>query len=144
MKPLTARLCKPLYHTLLITLLLLTACQSLPLPRTLQVASKVEEMGVMLDLHPEKIGVVRRNNLLHVQVEVINTTAQDQSLSYRFRWMDAAGFVLVEEPWKPLMLHGKQRKHIQAVAPTPQADDFRIEMYSPNNSTQTEPFAYQP
>ncbi|MBF0161774.1 MAG: YcfL family protein [Magnetococcales bacterium] len=145
MRPLTALPRPPLYRSLLLmAVLLMASCQSLPPPRTPGVASKVEELGTMLDLQPGEIRVVRRNHLLHVQAEIINPTLQDQQISYRFRWVDAAGFVLDEEPWKPLLLHGKQRQYIRTVAPSPKAEDFRIEMHSPNNSTPVEPFANQP
>ena len=138
------RLCRVIFSSLLLTtLLVLAGCQS-ALPRSPGVVSKVEELGQMLDLQPGEIRVVRRNNLLNVQAEVTNTTVKDQQMSYRFRWLDAAGFVLDEEAWKPLLLHGKQRQYIRTVAPTPQAVDFRIEMHSPNNTTPVEPFANQP
>ncbi|MBF0402244.1 MAG: YcfL family protein [Magnetococcales bacterium] len=125
----------------LLCIVLTGGCQSLP-QRSPDVASKVEEMGLMLDLQPGEIRVERRNHLLYIQAEVINPTLDDQSLSYRFRWLDASGLVLEEEAWKPLLLHGKQRQFIKTVAPTPQAVDFRIEMHAPNNSTPTEWFAH--
>ena len=135
---------KLLCTSLLIMLVaVLTGCQSLP-QRSPGVASKIEELGLMLDLQPGEIRVVRRNNLLHIQAEVINPTLDDQPLSYRFRWLDAAGFVLDEEAWKPLLLHGRQRQYINTVAPTPQAVDFRLELHSPNNTTPIELFANQP
>ncbi|MBF0098816.1 MAG: YcfL family protein [Magnetococcales bacterium] len=121
----------------------LAACQPPP-QRSAAIASKVEELGVMLDVQPVELRVVRRNNLLHVQAEVFNPTTQDQSVSYRFRWVDAAGFVLDEEAWKPLLLHGQQRQFLRTVAPAPQAVDFRLEMHAPNNSVPVDIAANQP
>ncbi|MBF0184738.1 MAG: YcfL family protein [Magnetococcales bacterium] len=124
-------------------LLGLSACQPPP-QRSPGIASKVEELGVMLEVQPGEIRVVRRNNLLHVQAEVINPTTQDQTVSYRFRWVDAAGFVLDEEAWKPLLLHGRQRQFLRTVAPSPKAEDFRLEMHAPNNAVPVDLSANQP
>lgn len=128
---------------LMVFLATLAGCQSVP-QRSPGVASKVEELGLMVDLQPGEIRVVRRNGLLHIQAEVINPTLDDQPLSYRFKWLDAAGFVLDEEAWKPLLLHGKQRQYIKTVAPTPQAVDFRLELHAPHNTTPIELFAHPP
>lgn len=99
-------------------------------------ASKLEELGEMTYLKVTDLRVAQRNGLLNVQAEITNTDYANQRLFYRFKWLDGAGFsVWDEEPWKPVVIYGKQKHLITVVAPTPQATDFRLVLQSPNNTT---------
>lgn len=103
-------------------------------------ASKLEEQGHMNQLRVTDLRSVNRNGLLNVQAEVTNIGAGNQRLFYRFKWLDDSGFsVWDEEPWKPVVIYGKQRHLISVVAPTPQATDFRLVLQSPDNSTDDSP-----
>ena len=100
------------------------------------IADKLEQLGEMTYLKVSEMRVAKRDGLLAVQVEVSNTDASNQQLYYRFKWLDESGFsVWGEEAWKPVLIYGKQKKMINVVAPTPRASDFRMEVQSPNNST---------
>ncbi len=100
------------------------------------IADKLEQLGEMTYLKVSEMRVAKRDGLLAVQVEVSNTDASNQQLYYRFKWLDESGFsVWGEEAWKPVLIYGKQKKMISVVAPTPRASDFRMEVQSPNNST---------
>ncbi|MBF0626752.1 MAG: YcfL family protein [Magnetococcales bacterium] len=127
-------------HVVLIALAAVVAgCQTTQRPVAaggpMSAASKIEEMGVMNKLVPGEIRVGRRNNLLNIQAEVVNPTSDDEQLFYRFKWLDASGFLAWdEEPWKPLLIHGQQKQYLRTVAPTPKAVDFRIEMHTSDNS----------
>lgn len=99
-------------------------------------ASKLEQLGEMTYLKVTDLRVANRNGLLNVQAEITNTSSSNERLFYRFKWLDGAGFsVWDEEPWKPVVIYGKQRHLITVVAPTPQATDFRLVLQSPNNTT---------
>ncbi|AAZ98468.1 hypothetical protein Tbd_2515 [Thiobacillus denitrificans ATCC 25259] len=100
------------------------------------IASKIEAQGEMTYLKVAGLRQAVRNELLTIQAEVANDNEGQQTLYYRFRWLDADGFsVWDDEAWKPLLFHGKGRQVIQAVAPTPRATDFRLVVQSPENST---------
>lgn len=100
------------------------------------IESKVEELGAMTNLRVTDLRAVNRNGLLNVQAEITNIGSSNERLFYRFKWLDSAGFsVWDEEPWKPVVIYGKQKHLITVVAPTPQAADFRLVLQSPNNST---------
>lgn len=101
-------------------------------------ASKLEQMGEMTYLKVTDLRVVKRNGLLNIQAEITNTTSSNERLFYRLKWLDDAGFsVWDEEPWKPLVIYGKQKQLITVAAPTPQAKDFRLVLQSPNNNSNT-------
>lgn len=103
-------------------------------------ASKLEMLGRMTYLEVTDLRVAQRNGLLNVQAEITNTDRGNQRLFYRFKWLDASGFsVWDEEPWKPVVIYGKQRHLITVVAPTPQATDFRLVLQSPDNTTIGDP-----
>ena len=98
-------------------------------------ADKVEQLGQMRSLEVQSIRMVRRNDFLNVQADLLNTDRQTQQLYYRFKWLDNAGFTVgAEEGWKPVIVYGNQKKLIEAVAPVQSATDFRIELHSPDNN----------
>lgn len=99
-------------------------------------ASKLEQLGEMTYLKVTDLRVAKRNGLLNIQAEVTNISSSNERLFYRFKWLDDTGFsVWDEEPWKPVVIYGKQKHLITVVAPTPQATDFRLVLQSPNNTT---------
>lgn len=98
------------------------------------IASRIEQQGEMTYLKITDLRAIRRNGLLNVQAEVTNTDSSNERLFYRFKWLDDAGFsVWDDEPWKPLLIYGKQKQLITVAAPTPQATDFRLVLQSPHN-----------
>lgn len=104
------------------------------------IASKVESMGEMANLKVTDMRAVRRDGLLRVQVTVSNESSANEQLYYRFRWLDADGFVVWdEEPWKPETIYGLQHKVLVGIAPTFKAVDFRLEVQSPNQTVTTQP-----
>ncbi|MEW9898234.1 YcfL family protein [Chitinivorax sp. PXF-14] len=122
------KLLKPILLAVVLT------CSSLPALAD-SIADKVEQLGEMKYLKVSGIRLVKRNELLNIQVEVTNSDNSNQSMFYRFKWLDASGFsVWGEEVWKPLTIYGLQKKLINEVAPTPAATDFRIEVQSPSNT----------
>lgn len=99
------------------------------------IASKIEAQGEMTYLRVTGLRQAARSGLLAIQAEVTNEKEGQQTLYYRFRWLDASGFsVWDDEAWKPLLFHGKGKQLVQVVAPTPQATDFRLVLQSPENT----------
>jgi uncharacterized protein YcfL len=97
------------------------------------IASKLEEQGRIDNLKVTDLRASKHNNLLKIQAEVTNTSASNQQLYYRFKWLDNDGFVVWdEEPWKPVMIYGRQKQIISVGSPTFKATDFRLILQSPN------------
>jgi len=83
----------------------------------------------------ESARVVKRNDLINIQVELSNDSTRPQVVFYRFKWLDASGFMVGgEETWKQVLIYGKAHQTIQTVAPVPQAVDFRLQLQSPENT----------
>lgn len=98
------------------------------------IQSKLEEQGKMSNLRVTDLRAAKRNNLLNIQAEVSNLSTGNQQLYYRFKWLDRDGFtVWQDEPWKPMLVYGKQKQVINVVAPTFKATDFRLILQSPDN-----------
>jgi hypothetical protein len=118
---------------------LITAC-STPLPPRLppqpgSIPAKVEQLGEMSYLQITDLAAVKRAQLLTIQAEFNNPTNDNHQLFYRFKWLDASGFVVGgEEAWKPLGLYGLQKQTVMGVAPSPQVTDFRLQVQSPENT----------
>ncbi|MHC6223325.1 YcfL family protein [Pseudomonas sp. X10] len=109
---------------------LLAGCATPP-PAPGSAASKVLTMGTLSDIDIGPMRVARENGFLTVNVALNNTSRSNQTLFYRFAWLGNDGFpVATEESWKTLTLYGKQASFLPAIAPVPQATDFRIEVQS--------------
>lgn len=110
----------------LLTTALLAGCSN-----TETAASKIVTMGQLDDIEVHQMRVARENGFLTVNVALNNTSRSNQTLFYRFAWLDDSGFpVAEEEGWKALPLYGKQAKFLPAIAPTPKATDFRFEAHT--------------
>ena len=119
-------------RTLLIaglTLALLTGCSHET------ASSKLAPMGEVEDIEVDTMRVARENGFLTVKVELRNDSHKNKGMYYRFAWLGDDGFpVAGEEAWKSLTLYGKQVSYLPAIAPVPQATDFRLEVQTPENS----------
>ncbi|MGC3891619.1 YcfL family protein [Pseudomonas urmiensis] len=108
---------------------LLAGCTSTPDPGS--AASKVVTMGQLDDFDLGPMRVARENGFLTVKVGVSNTSRSNQTLYYRFAWLGDDGFPVADaESWKTLTLYGKQASVLPAIAPLPQATDFRLEVHT--------------
>jgi uncharacterized protein YcfL len=108
---------------------LLAGCATPPPPAPGSAASKVVKMGNLSDIDIGPMRVARENGFVTVKVSLDNTSRSNQTLFYRFAWLGNDGFPVVgEESWKTLTLYGKQSSVLPAIAPVPQATDFRIEV----------------
>ncbi len=70
------------------------------------------------------------NGLTKIQAEIQNRTDNRQLVNYRFDWVDQNG-IRIETPlsnWTAVSLAAKERKLLTAVAPTPDAADFRLSL----------------
>ncbi len=120
--------------TFLLSATLLGGAASLQAAEGGSIASKVEELGKMTYLKVSDMRAVKRDGLLRIQVTISNSSSDNQQLFYRFRWLDDDGFtVWEEEPWKPEVVYGLQKKMINAVSPSFKATDFRLELQAAKN-----------
>lgn len=93
------------------------------------IAAKLIVRGELKGLQMIDLRSQRRNDVLVVQAEVVNTQPRDLRLFYRFRWVDANGMQVGDgEGWKPLVFLGLQTQFLKGIAYGPQATDFQIEM----------------
>ena len=99
------------------------------------IGSKVEYQGEPENVQVTGIQARERNGLLALQVELTNKNNDPQRIFYRLKWLDETGFqVWDDEPWKPVLVHGKQKQNLLAVAPTKQARDFRVQFHEARES----------
>lgn len=93
------------------------------------VAAKVALRGSAAGIAVTEIRIVRRNDVLVAQADLLNTQRQDRRLYYRFKWLDSVGNQVGDgESWKQLGLLGMQQETVKSVAPGASASDFRVEM----------------
>lgn len=108
----------------------LAGCATPP-PEPGSAASKVVAMGSLSDIDIGPMRVARENGFMTVKASLTNTSRSNQTMYYRFAWLGNDGFpVAAEESWKTVTLYGKQATVLPAIAPVPQATDFRIEVQS--------------
>jgi uncharacterized protein YcfL len=93
------------------------------------VAGKVALRGSAQGIAITEFRVVRRNDILSVQGDLLNTGRGDRTVFYRFRWVDNVGNQVGDgESWKQMTILGKGRQTIKSVAPHAAAVDFQLEM----------------
>lgn len=113
-------------------LALAAGCATPPPPEPGSAASKVVAMGPQKHIVVGAMRVARENGFMTVNVQLSNTLNSNKIFYYRFAWLGAEGFpVAEEEVWKSQMMYGAQTSFIQAIAPTPKAVDFRLEIKTP-------------
>lgn len=113
----------------LATAALLAGCATPPPPAPGSAASKVVVMGKLSNVDIGPMRVARENGFMTVKVALTNTSRSNKTMFYRFAWLGNDGFpVASEESWKTLSLYGSQSTVLPAIAPVPQATDFRIEV----------------
>lgn len=115
-----------------LALALLAGCASPPPPAPGSAASKVVPLGKLKHIEVAAMRVARENGFLTVKAELVNTSSSNRSMFYRFAWLGDDGFpVGSQESWKSLTLYGDQTSYLPAIAPLPQASDFRLEVKTP-------------
>jgi hypothetical protein len=95
----------------------------------LAVAAKVALRGDAMSVRLPEMRVVRRNDILTVQADMLNGGNTDRMVFYRFKWLDSGGNQVGDgESWKQMVLMGQGQQTVKSVAPMSTAVDFRLEM----------------
>ena len=82
-----------------------------------------------LDVKVVKSTAQKRGEILVVQTELRNNSKYDRTIYWRYRWFDKNGMLVGEEGvWNPLLVYGEQTQWIRGTAPSPKADDFKLEI----------------
>lgn len=137
---------KPIQRLALVTCLLgcvaLAGCKTRTLNTTERelpegVPNIVNDRRITTDRGLEKVAQVVQvregmtsGDLLLIQVDVYNSTSKEQAFNYKFEWVDLGG-MQVQTPlsnWQPRSIKGQETITIQAIAPLPQARDFRLKL----------------
>jgi len=93
------------------------------------VAAKLAWRGDAPDMGVPEIRVARRGGFLSVQSDLRNGGEKDQTLYYRYRWLDQSGNQVGDgDAWKQLNLFAKARQTLKGTAPHPSVADFRLEL----------------
>ena len=93
------------------------------------IASKVALRGDANGIRIPEIRVVRRNDILIVQSDLLNVGNSDRTVFYRYRWLDSNGSQVGDgESWKQMAMLGQAQQTVKSVAPSSVATDFRLEM----------------
>ena len=69
-----------------------------------------------------------KNGLMKASLKLKSNLNKDFVAQSKFVWFDAEGAEIDPDtdPWRPLMLHGKETRTIQGVAPTTGATSFKL------------------
>lgn len=68
------------------------------------------------------------NDIMQVSVDLHNHWDFDLDFEYKFKFFDKDGFEVAADgrPWTPIVLTGNETASVQAVAPNPSAETFKI------------------
>ncbi|HTT36442.1 MAG TPA: YcfL family protein [Burkholderiales bacterium] len=99
------------------------------------IRAKVKMAGPVPDVRVTDIRCRMQSDLLHVDFTLMNRSGDVRRVSYRFEWMDEAGYRAWDaESWKPVMLYEHADETILATAPTRKATDFNIVLLDQDKS----------
>lgn len=88
-----------------------------------KVASTVNKIEVV-DIRTTTV-----NERMQITVTLKNNRGRRDVINVRMRWLDSGGLLAAQyDPWQTVALEGMEEKAITLNAPTPRAEDFRIEM----------------
>jgi uncharacterized protein YcfL len=106
-------------------LLIMVGCSSTPSIDDMVVRMRDTDEVKILDMRS-----IVANGMLRVDVTV-HVKSTKKNVSYRMLWLDKNKFqVYGAEAWKPLTIGSGQTGVIHAVAPGPNATDFKFELTS--------------
>ncbi len=91
----------------------------------------VEDPSFALNLELVRDARTRtKEGFLHAQATVKNTNRHDYSCQYQFVWFDGAGMAMkhARTPGRPLELHVRETKDLDAVATIEGVEDFRLKI----------------
>lgn len=104
------------------TLVVMGACASTP-----RYMTKVEQQGDIAPLQIRDVLMASQNDLLKLNVILENTDDEPLNYRYRVKWTNVDGFqIWDDEPWKPMLIHAREKQVITVVAPSTKASDFRF------------------
>ncbi|MFJ7282444.1 YcfL family protein [Pseudomonas sp. NPDC099000] len=117
----------------IVALALLAGCATPPPPpEPGSAASKVLATGPIENVAIGPMRMARENGFLTVNTQLSNTDTRNRTLYYRYLWLGAEGFAVADaDTWKSLTLYAEQTSFLPAIAPVPQAVDFRLEINTP-------------
>ena len=95
----------------------------------LQQLLQVDNAKLARQLHVEDQVVGQtKNGLMKASVKLTSALNKDVVAQSKFAWFDADGAEIDADtdPWRPLVLHGKETRTIQGVAPTAAAVSYKL------------------
>jgi len=105
------------------------------------VGSEADEYGIMQEVLQVDDGKLARqlsvsdmktgqtkNGLMKASVRLTSSFNKDTTAQSKFVWFDADGAEIDpdSDPWRPLVLHGKETRTIKGVAPHAKAVSFKL------------------
>ncbi len=86
---------------------------------------ELDNYARVVDINQATVG-----GLLKVQAKLLNTSAAERKIRYKFVWLDAQGMEVsgVNSVWNVLELSSAEAVFISSVAPTPNARDFILKL----------------
>ena len=98
---------------------------------------KKVEFGAGLEkvLDVVRITQGKKEDLLHIQVELKNTSSKEVKISHKLEWLDDNGFLVKDTSlvWKALMIRTGESKMIVSVSTRPGVSAFRLKIQPAKN-----------
>lgn len=86
---------------------------------------ELDNYARVVDMNQATVG-----GLLKVQAKLLNTSAAERKIRYKFVWLDAQGMEIpsINSNWNVLELSSAETVFISSVAPSPNARDFILKL----------------
>ncbi|ODN42703.1 YcfL family protein [Piscirickettsia litoralis] len=113
---------------------LLTGCASAPNCTEVnypQMAKAVKVKPQQLNTFHGRLDITslsaeKNGDLMRAGVKVQSHSTRANNMEYEFTWYNKNGFPIGKTPFQPFTLYSNSNQFLQAVAPNPTADSYRI------------------
>jgi hypothetical protein len=99
---------------------------------------KKVEFGAGLEKVLDVVRITQGNkagDLLHIQVELKNTSSKEVNITHKLEWLDDDGFLVKDTSlvWKALMVRPGESQMIESVSTRPGVSAFRLKIQPAKN-----------
>ncbi|MBY5920718.1 DUF1425 domain-containing protein [Ferrimonas balearica] len=114
-----------------VLLLCLTGCSAITAgvsARSDRPELRIDSSSVAREVSIEQVQKHYQGERLQASAVLISRVSTDRYLQYKFTFFDASGMPVEADSmsWRPVNLHGGERRPVTAVAPTTAATEFEI------------------
>jgi uncharacterized protein YcfL len=101
-------------------------------PRATQMVEGNPMFAANIEIPTKSIITTRKNDLMVVQFDIANKSSQQMGFQWTVEWYDRQGLLVqnTTRHWEPMRLAGKASETVSIIAPTREAESWKLQIGS--------------